>query len=301
MNKKSYQSAIEQKTFASGNVLQVSGLTVSFGGIKALTDVSFDVGLGSITALIGPNGAGKTTVFNCITGFYRANKGHIHFMGKNALVEISALLGAKLDWSRSLNPKKLLWNLWASVMGGSHMVARSGVARTFQNIRLFRDMTVLENLLVAQHDRVSKNILSAFFRLRSFQKKENEAIERAEHWLDVFQLSSHRDRLAGELSYGLQRRLEMARAMCIEPKLICLDEPAAGLNPNETADLSLLIKRLRNEFGVTVFVIEHDMSMVMSISDRIIVLDRGQVIAEGKPEEIKSNPAVISAYLGVES
>jgi len=285
----------------SDHLLNIDGLSVSFGGIKALTDVGFTVAEGSITALIGPNGAGKTTVFNCITGFYRAEKGHIWFKGKKSPVEISRLLGGRSNKSEAWSLRGFLSSRWCSIIGGSHLVARCGVARTFQNIRLFRDMTVLENLMVAQHDRVSKNILGACFKTKGFLAKENDAIDRAERWLEVFQLFDHRDRLAGELSYGLQRRLEIARAMCIEPKLICLDEPAAGLNPNETAELSLLIKRLRTEFNVTVFVIEHDMSMVMTISDRIIVLDRGQVIAEGKPEEIKKNPVVISAYLGVES
>ncbi len=281
-------------------LLKIENLCVSFGGIKALQGVTFDVVEGTITALIGPNGAGKTTVFNCVTGFYKAQSGQLEFEGKSHKVDISKLLGSTFHWQQLFSPKGLKDWLRYNVFGGSHLVAQSGIARTFQNIRLFKDMTVLENLLVAQHQNVSKNVLASLFGLNSFTTKENQALERGLELLEIFSLGEYRDRLAGELSYGMQRRLEIARALCIHPKLICLDEPAAGLNPNETADLSALIMKIRRDFNVTVFVIEHDMSMVMKISDHIVVLDHGKVIARGTPEEVKSNRTVISAYLGEE-
>jgi len=279
-------------------LLNIENLCVSFGGIKALQGVSFDVEQGTITALIGPNGAGKTTVFNCVTGFYKAQSGCLEFQGKHHEVEISKLLGASFRWRQLLTPTGIKDWLRYNVFGGSHLVAQSGIARTFQNIRLFKDMTVLENLLVAQHQNVSKNVVASLLNLNSFVSKENQALQRGLDLLETFSLGEYRDRLAGELSYGLQRRLEIARALCIEPKLICLDEPAAGLNPNETAALSELILKIRQDFKVTVFVIEHDMSMVMKISDHIVVLDHGKVIARGTPADVKSNRAVISAYLG---
>lgn len=281
-------------------LLNIENLCVSFGGIKALQGVTFDVEEGTITALIGPNGAGKTTVFNCVTGFYKAQSGRLEFEGKHCKVDISKLLGTTFRWQQLFSPKGIKDWLRYNVFGGSHLVAQCGIARTFQNIRLFKEMTVLENLLVAQHQNVSKNVLASLLNLNSFTTKENQALQRGLDLLEIFSLGEYRDRLAGELSYGMQRRLEIARALCIHPKLICLDEPAAGLNPNETADLSALIMKIRRDFNVTVFVIEHDMSMVMKISDHIVVLDHGKVIARGTPEEVKSNRAVISAYLGEE-
>lgn len=281
-------------------ILSIENLCVSFGGIKALQGVSFHVDEGTVTALIGPNGAGKTTVFNCVTGFYKAQSGSLEFEGKQGKVNISKLLGATFKWTQLFTPSGFRDWLKYSVFGGSHLVAKNGIARTFQNIRLFKDMTVLENLLVAQHQKVSKNVLASLLNLDSFTSKETQALEQGQELLRFFSLENYQDRLAGELSYGLQRRLEIARALCINPRLICLDEPAAGLNPNETADLSALILKIRKDFKVTVFVIEHDMSMVMKISDHIVVLDHGQVIARGTPLEVKSNRAVISAYLGEE-
>lgn len=281
-------------------ILKVDDLSVSFGGIKALEGVNLEVKKETITALIGPNGAGKTTVFNCITGFYKASGGDIFFEGKKGGVRINTVLGENFELSDALNPKILLRKLYYKMFGGSYLVARSGVARTFQNIRLFKDMTVLENLLVAQHERVSKNLITGVLGTKGFKKKEEEALKNAYHWLQVLGISEYDSRIAGELPYGVQRRLEIARALCIDPKIICLDEPAAGLNPQETADLSELVIRLKNEFGYTIFIIEHDMSMVMKISDEIFVLDHGVIIASGTPEEVKTNPKVLSAYLGEE-
>jgi branched-chain amino acid transport system ATP-binding protein len=284
----------------SGSILDVNNLSVSFGGIKALEGVNLSVKKDTITALIGPNGAGKTTVFNCLTGFYKASGGDVFFEGKKGRVRINTILGESFELKDFLNPPKFLKRLFYKMFGGSHLVARSGVARTFQNIRLFKEMTVLENLLVAQHEKVSKNIITGILGTKGFKEKERKAIETCYHWLKVVGIEDYDKRLAGELPYGVQRRLEIARALCISPKIICLDEPAAGLNPQETSDLSDLILRLRKEFGFTIFVIEHDMSMVMKISDEIFVLDHGVVISSGKPEEIKKDPKVLEAYLGTD-
>jgi len=279
-------------------ILDVENLSVSFGGIKALEGVNLSVKADTITALIGPNGAGKTTVFNCLTGFYKASGGNIYFNGKKGRVRINTILGEAFHVSDFWTPSSLFKRLFFKMFGGSHLVARNGVARTFQNIRLFKDMTVIENLLVAQHEKVSKNLISGILQTKNFAAKERKAVETCYHWLKVVGIEDYDNRLAGELPYGVQRRLEIARALCIDPKIICLDEPAAGLNPQETADLSDLILRLRNDFGFTIFVIEHDMSMVMKISDEIFVLDHGVVISSGKPEEIKKDPRVLEAYLG---
>lgn len=263
-------------------LLQVQGLTRRFGGIVANNNVNFDVAPGSITALIGPNGAGKTTVFNCITGFYRASAGKIIIWDGDQATEVGALLSRPF-------------------IGGSYLVARAGIARTFQNIRLFSDMTVIENLLVAQHRRMDGNLLRGMLASNSFMEKENQALDKAYYWLEVMDLHHDANRLAGELSYGRQRRLEIARSMCTSPRLICLDEPAAGLNPNETEQLCELIQRLRSEHQVTVLLIEHDMGLVMQISEHIVVLDYGQVIAAGDPNTVRDSPAVIAAYLGADA
>lgn len=263
------------------NLLTVRSLGMRFGGIQALTDVNFSIPAGSISALIGPNGAGKTTVFNCITGFYRPSVGNIELTVGGQSKNLGNLLASKL-------------------FGGSHRIARQGIARTFQNIRLFREMTVLENLLVAQHHRLNHNLLAGFFRTRSYRSSEQAAIDSAVRWLHVVGLRDCANRLSGTLPYGHQRRLEIARAMCTHPRLICLDEPAAGLNPRETEDLATLIRQLRRDHGVTVLLIEHDMGLVMGISDHVVVLDHGKVIAKGTPQEIANSPAVILAYLGVD-
>lgn len=279
-------------------LLAVSELSMQFGGIIALNKVSFDVQSNSITALIGPNGAGKTTLFNCLTGFYKATAGQLTFISKNQPVNIREIIGDKFKLKHLSDPSGFLKCLYYKMFGGSHLVARKGLARTFQNIRLFKEMTVIENLLVAQHSQANRNLIAGLLNTNSFTNWEKSAINNASEWLERFDLLDDANRLAGELAYGKQRHLEIARAMCTKPTLICLDEPAAGLNPHETAELSEKIKQLRKEFAITVLLIEHDMSMIMQISDQIVVLDHGEVIAKGNPEQIKNNPQVIEAYLG---
>ncbi|HXH04255.1 MAG TPA: ATP-binding cassette domain-containing protein [Candidatus Competibacteraceae bacterium] len=282
-------------------LLKVEGLTMRFGGIVALNNVNFQVQPGSITALIGPNGAGKTTVFNCVTGFYRATEGRLTFSPEGHTYNIGKLLGEPFQAADFVKPVAFAERLYYKMFGGSHRVASAGIARTFQNIRLFREMTAFENLLVAQHHRLVRNPILGLIRSASYRRSEAEAVERAYFWLKALNLADAGNRLAGELPYGHQRRLEIARAMCINPKMICLDEPAAGLNPAETAELSEMIQMLRREHGVTVLLIEHDMSLVMRISEHIVVLDHGEVICAGDPHTVANDPKVIAAYLGTES
>lgn len=264
----------------SASILEVQNVSMRFGGIVANRDVNFSVEKGAITALIGPNGAGKTTMFNCITGFYRATEGRIILRGDGQEHEIGSLVTRPIS-------------------GGSHLVTRAGIARTFQNIRLFKEMSVVENLLVAQHRATRNGILSGVLGTPAFRRAEREAIDRAFYWLGQMGLTEDANRLAGELPYGRQRRLEIARAMCTSPRLICLDEPAAGLNPSETRELAEVIQRLCGEHNQTVLVIEHDMGLVMRISNHIVVLDHGEVISSGTPEQVANDPAVVAAYLGV--
>ncbi|MEN4889523.1 ATP-binding cassette domain-containing protein [Erwinia billingiae] len=284
----------------SDSILRVEHLMMHFGGIKALNDVNLDVERGSITALIGPNGAGKTTVFNCLTGFYQATGGSIVLNAQSRMTDVIQVLGQKIRPADFINPARLGSRIYYKMFGGTHLVNRAGLARTFQNIRLFREMSVVENLLVAQHMQANRNLLAGILNTPGYRRAENQALDRAFYWLEVVNLVDCANRLAGTLSYGQQRRLEIARAMCTGPEMICLDEPAAGLNPVETQALSKIVRFLRQQHGVTVLLIEHDMGMVMEISDHVIVLDHGDVIARGTPSEIQTNVSVIAAYLGAD-
>lgn len=281
-------------------ILSVENLMMHFGGIKALSDVSLQIKRNSISALIGPNGAGKTTVFNCLTGFYKATGGRIQLNSRGNSTNVIQLLGESFKASDFASLKRFGTRLFYKMFGGTHLVNRAGLARTFQNIRLFKEMSVIENLLVAQHMWVNRSMVAGILNTKGYRKAESDALDHAFYWLEVVNLVDCANRLAGELSYGQQRRLEIARAMCTRPQLICLDEPAAGLNPQETEALSGMIRLLRDEHDMTVVLIEHDMGMVMSISDYIVVLDHGNVIAQGHPEQIRNDPKVIAAYLGAD-
>jgi branched-chain amino acid transport system ATP-binding protein len=254
---------------SDARILEVDGLTLRFGGLTALDDVSFDIKEGEILGLIGPNGAGKTTCFNAITGVYKPTSGEIRFQGE------------------SLAGKKRF------------EITKAGIARTFQNIRLFPTMTALENVLIGADAQHTTGIFSALFRLPKHRREEADGHQKAMELLGFMGLAKKADELAANLSYGDQRRLEIARAMATQPKLICLDEPAAGFNPQEKRVLMDLIRKVRDQ-GFTVLLIEHDMRLVMGVTDRIVVLEFGKKIAEGTPAEIRDNPAVIAAYLGVE-
>ncbi|MDT1012609.1 high-affinity branched-chain amino acid ABC transporter ATP-binding protein LivG [Plesiomonas shigelloides] len=249
-------------------LLQVTDLSMRFGGLLAVNGVALELHPGEIISVIGPNGAGKTTIFNCLTGFYRPSGGQILLQG----TPIQHLLG--------------------------HQIARLGVVRTFQHVRLFKEMTAVENLLVAQHRHLHTGLFGGLFKTRAFRAAEAQALATAEYWLQKIGLTEHANRMAGNLAYGQQRLLEIARCMVTRPKVLMLDEPAAGLNPKETEALDALILDLRANHDVAILLIEHDMKLVMGISDRIYVVNQGTPLASGTPAQIRHHPDVIRAYLG---
>jgi branched-chain amino acid transport system ATP-binding protein len=282
-------------------VLTVEHLTMRFGGLVAASDLTFNVGRGDITALIGPNGAGKTTVFNCVTGFYKPTEGRIimrHGAGAGADT-VGRLTASGHQWASTPDGAVFLLERMPD-----HVIAyRAKVARTFQNIRLFGGMTVLENLLVAQHNRLmlaSGYTIGGILNLPNYRRARSAAVDKAVYWLQRIGIVDRADDPAASLPYGAQRRLEIARAMCTEPQLLCLDEPAAGLNAHETAELNDLLQFICANHDTSVFLIEHDMGVVMEISDHIIVLDYGVKISDGSSEFVRRDPKVIAAYLGVE-
>lgn len=252
------------------NLLRAEKLSKVFGGLKAVSNFEMQIDKGELIGLIGPNGAGKTTAFNLLTGVYQPTTGRIDFDGKSVV---------------GLKP---------------FQITQRGIARTFQNIRLFSELSVLDNVKIAYHSHVKYTVAEAVFRIGRYFREEDEIEQKAIEFLKIFKLEDKKDEIAKNLPYGEQRRLEIARALAAQPKLLLLDEPAAGMNPQETQQLMEMIRWIRNEFGLTILLIEHDMSLVMGVCERIYVLEYGSIIAEGTPEEIKNNPRVIEAYLGEE-
>ena len=262
----------------SEKLLDVQNLTMKFGGLIAIDNLSFSAKKDHITSIIGPNGAGKTTVFNCLTGFYKATAGSMFLNKENNKMDLKKFSDFKV-------------------------AQKAGVARTFQNIRLFPQMSVLENMMVAQHNKLmtaSGFSILGLINSKSYLQKEKEAMEISKYWLDIIGLTNRADDNAGDLPYGDQRKLEIVRAMCIGPHLLCLDEPAAGLNAKESAELNKLLKFIKNDKKTGILLIEHDMSVVMGISDHVVVLNYGKKIFEGTASETKNSPEVIEAYLGTE-
>ena len=276
----------------SQNVLHVENVTMQFGGVVAVNNLSMDINEGEIVALIGPNGAGKTTAFNCITGVYEPTNGRVDYMGKTIVENYPTgkMKRAYAGENNGMYTKKIVRT--------PDKITQLGIARTFQNIRLFKSQTVFNNVLIAMHMRRTSNVFTATFRLNL--KEEHRMREEAMELLKIVGLDGVADELATSLPYGQQRRLEIVRALATHPKLLLLDEPAAGMNPQETEELGRFIQEIKEKFGLTVFMIEHHMNLVMGISDRIYVIDFGKQIAEGTPKEVRDNPAVIAAYLGVD-
>ena len=275
----------------SENILHVEHITMQFGGVVAVNDLSLDVNQGEIVALIGPNGAGKTTAFNCITGVYEPTNGRVDFLGSPMVENYPR---GKMEKEYAGENKGLYTHTLSPT---PDKITQLGIARTFQNIRLFSALTVFENVLIAKHMRAKQNFFNAALHLN--RAEERRMREEAMALLEEQDLAHLKDEIAGSLPYGIQRRLEIARALATQPKLLLLDEPAAGMNPQETQELTDFIKQIRGEYDLSVFMIEHHMDLVMRISDRIYVLDFGKLIAKGTPWEIQNNPRVIEAYLGV--